>query len=323
MWIPHWSVRAGLAGVLGTLPTDLALPRLRAMLEDADRRVIPAVLSALVAVRAPEAAALSLELLQHEDAVIRTAAPEQLGLLRPPEGIPALVSAYRTSAGAAASAARLAMVDALARYGSADAVAALRTALSDDEWLVRMRVAGRLAELDPANAYGDQIGLAPGVSWDDALRLADPDVSPQVFLDTDKGTIQIELAVIDAPVATDTFASLAASGYFDGLPFHEVVANGFVRGGDPRGDGHGGPGYTIRDEVSERPFLRGTVGLARDAPEAGGSQFFITLTPQPQMDARYTVLGRVISGMEVVDRLAQWDVIRRTRVWDGVSRRGR
>ena len=208
---PHWSVRAELARVLGTLPTDLALPRLRGMLEDPDRRVTPAVLSALVAVRAPEAAALSLELLRNDDAVIRMVAAEQLGLLRPPEGLSALVAAYRTSAGAAASAVRVAIVDALARYGTADAVAALRAALPDDDWRVRVRAAGRLAALDPANAYGDQIGTAPGVSREVALRLVDPEVSPQVFLDTDKGTIQIELAVSDAPVATETFATLAAS----------------------------------------------------------------------------------------------------------------
>ena len=83
--------------------------------------------------------------------------------------------------------------------------------------------------------------------------------------------------------------------------------------------GEGGPGYTIRDELNELPYLRGTVGMALDWEDTGGSQFFITHSPQPHLDARYTVFGRVVSGMDVVDRLAQWDVIRNVRIRDGVN----
>ncbi len=77
-----------------------------------------------------------------------------------------------------------------------------------------------------------------------------------------------------------------------------------VQDGDPRGDGEGGPGYTIRDEINMRPYLRGTVGMALDWKDTGGSQFFITHSPQPHLDGRYTVFGHVVNGMEVVDRLA-------------------
>nr|HPK72525.1 peptidylprolyl isomerase [Vicinamibacterales bacterium] len=83
--------------------------------------------------------------------------------------------------------------------------------------------------------------------------------------------------------------------------------------------GEGGPGYTLRDEINMLPYLRGTVGMALDGPDTGGSQFFITHSPQPHLDAKYTVFGRVVAGMEAVDRLRQWDVIRRVRVWDGVE----
>ena len=92
-----------------------------------------------------------------------------------------------------------------------------------------------------------------------------------------------------------------------------------VQGGDPRGDGEGGPGYTIRDEINQRPYMRGTVGMALDWADTGGSQFFITHSPQPHLDGRYTVFGRVVAGMDVVDRLTQWDMIRSVRVWDGVD----
>ena len=102
--------------------------------------------------------------------------------------------------------------------------------------------------------------------------------------------------------------ALARKGYFNGLEIHRVVPNFVVQDGDPRGDGEGGPGYTIRDELNERPYLRGTVGMALEWPDTGGSQFFITHSPQPHLDASYTVFGHVVNGMDVVDRIKQGDV---------------
>jgi cyclophilin family peptidyl-prolyl cis-trans isomerase len=139
-----------------------------------------------------------------------------------------------------------------------------------------------------------------------------------VFLDTDRGTIQIELAVLDAPLTVENFITLARKGYFNGLSVHRVVPDFVVQDGDPRGDGEGGPGYSIRDEMNERPYLRGTVGMALDPwPDTGGSQYFIAHSPQPHLDAKYTVFGRVIAGMDIVDQIEPWDVIRKVRVWDG------
>jgi cyclophilin family peptidyl-prolyl cis-trans isomerase len=139
-----------------------------------------------------------------------------------------------------------------------------------------------------------------------------------VYVDTDKGTFQIELAVLDAPLTAFSFITLARKGFFDGLSIHRVVPGFVLQDGDPRGDGEGGPGYTLRDEINERPYLRGTVGMALDWKETGGSQYFITYGPQPHLDGRYTVFGHVITGMEVVEQLRPWDVVRRVRVWDGV-----
>ena len=133
----------------------------------------------------------------------------------------------------------------------------------------------------------------------------------------DRGVVQIELAMLDAPLAVAEFVRMAREGFFTGLAVHRVVPNFVVQTGDPRGDGEGGPGFTLRDELSERPYVRGTVGLALDWSDTAGSQFFIAHLPQPQLDARYTVIGRVVSGMDIVDGLQQWDVIRRVRVWDG------
>ena len=146
-----------------------------------------------------------------------------------------------------------------------------------------------------------------------------PRFSPHAYIETDKGTIEIELAVLDAPLTVDNFITLARKGFFNGVAIHRVVPDFVVQDGDPRGDGEGGPGYTIRDEINQRPYLRGTVGMALDWQDTGGSQFFITHSPQPHLDGRYTVFGHVVNGMDVVDRLVPGDVMRRVRIRDGVT----
>jgi cyclophilin family peptidyl-prolyl cis-trans isomerase len=199
----------------------------------------------------------------------------------------------------------------------------LKSAFTDKDWSVRVRSAMLLKALDPAAAADADAQIRPApttlpAETYQAARVVDPAVSTQVYIETDRGTIQIELAVIDAPLTVENFIALARKQYFNGLSIHRVVPNFVIQDGDPRGDGEGAPGYTIRDELNERPYLRGTVGMALDPwPDSGGSQWFITHSPQPHLDGKYTVFGRVISGMEVVDQIQQWDVIRFMRVWDG------
>ena len=113
--------------------------------------------------------------------------------------------------------------------------------------------------------------------------------------------------------------ALARKGLLNGQQVHRVVPNFVMQDGDPRGDGEGGPGYTIRDELNDRPYLRGTVGMALAWRDTGGSQFFITHSPQPHLDAKYTVFGHVVNGLDVVDRIQVGDTIQRVRVWDGRS----
>jgi len=109
----------------------------------------------------------------------------------------------------------------------------------------------------------------------------------------------------------DSFITLARKGFFNNLTFHRVVPNFVIQGGDPRGDGEGGPGYQIRCEINTRPYTRGAVGMALSGKDTGGSQFFITHSPQPHLDGGYTVFGQVTSGMDVVDRIARGDLIKR------------
>ncbi|MBL8192021.1 MAG: peptidylprolyl isomerase [Acidobacteria bacterium] len=131
---------------------------------------------------------------------------------------------------------------------------------------------------------------------------------------TDKGAITMELFPAEAPITVDSFIALARKGYFNGVTFHRVVPNFVIQGGDPRGDGEGGPGYQIRCEVNTRAYGRGAVGMALSGKDTGGSQFFITHSPQPHLDGGYTVFGQVTKGMEVVDRIARGDAIKRITI---------
>ena len=119
------------------------------------------------------------------------------------------------------------------------------------------------------------------------------------------GAIVIELAKDQAPKTVENFITLAKKGFYDGLIFHRVIPGFMIQGGDPSGNGTGGPGYTFPDEFS--PALRhsaaGTVSMANAGPNTNGSQFFITLAPTPWLDNRHSVFGRVVQGQDVVEKI--------------------
>jgi cyclophilin family peptidyl-prolyl cis-trans isomerase/HEAT repeat protein len=317
----HWSVRAAAASILATVEPERATPRLTAMLAEKDVRVLPAAIDALARIKAADLGPRLLAFLKHDDVMVRAAAAVAIGELKVPGAEPALIEAYAAGARDGMYQARCGALTAITKYGVTAAMPVLKQALGDKDWAVRVRARTLIHELDPAVDVSLGIRPAPtrpAASYDGPAMVS-PAVSPHVFIDTDKGTVEIELAVLDAPQAAANFLALAQSGHFSGVPIHRVVANFVVQDGDNRGDGEGSPGYTIRDEINERPYLRGTVGMALDWADTGGSQFFITHSPQPHLDGRYTVFGHVVAGMECVDRLQQWDVIRRVRTWDGVE----
>lgn len=315
---PDWTVRAAVATALGTLGERGAGP-LAPYLSDSDQRVIPAALRALVAAKAPDAAKQVFARLESDDPGVRAAAATLLGELAPAGAAAALTTAYDAAKDDPDIDGRVAILAALVKMKADEARPLLTAALADRDWAVRLKARELLLELDPRAAAEPQ-RPAP-VRYDRAIyaALAAPTVSPRAFIDTAKGTVEIALHVLDAPVTVHNFIELARKGFFNGARIHRVVADFVVQDGDPRGDGNGGPGYTIRDELNELPYLRGTVGMALAGPDTGGSQFFITHSPQPHLDARYTVFGQVVAGMDVVDRLQQDDVIQRIRVWDGVT----
>ena len=129
------------------------------------------------------------------------------------------------------------------------------------------------------------------------------------------GEITIEFFPADAPNTVDNFAKLAKEGFYDNLAFHRVVPGFVAQGGDPKGSGTGGPGYTIKAEFNKNKHVRGSVAMARSAhPDSAGSQFYITYGPQPHLDGSYTVFGRVVSGMEHVDQIRQGDRMKSVRI---------
>lgn len=130
-----------------------------------------------------------------------------------------------------------------------------------------------------------------------------------VEIRTAQGAIRVRLDCPQAPMTCLNFLNLVGQGYYDGLTFHRVVPDFVIQGGDPRGDGTGGPGYSIRDEINRLRYGRGVLGMALAGPDTGGSQFFLTLSPQPHLDGGYTAFGEVVSGGEVLDRIRLGDRI--------------
>jgi peptidyl-prolyl cis-trans isomerase B (cyclophilin B) len=129
------------------------------------------------------------------------------------------------------------------------------------------------------------------------------------------GEIAIEFFPDDAPKTVENFVTLAKKGFYDGTTFHRVEPGFVVQGGDPKGNGTGGPGYTIKDEFNKQKHVRGVVAMARtQAPNSAGSQFYITLAPAHFLDGQYTVFGKVTSGMEIVDKVKVGDKMKSVKI---------
>jgi cyclophilin family peptidyl-prolyl cis-trans isomerase/HEAT repeat protein len=323
---PVWWVRAALAGALGDVGDAMSVGILHAMLQDEDARVIPAVLAALVKARGRDALDTLVRRLEHPDLGVRLAAAEGITRLRA-QGLTApLLAAWQRGLadGDGEIEARLAAVSALAAQTEAAATEALATVARQDPCrAVRARAATALRERgDETIAPGPEAVERPALDYRIAMAPYNPQpgvalYTPRVFLHTRRGTVEIHLDVVESPLTAASFIALARRGFYDGLVFHRVDPGFVVQGGCPRGDGNGGPGYVLRSEITRQPFGRGSVGIATSGKDTGGSQFFITLAPQPHLDGEYTRFGTVVSGMDVVDRIRPGDVIERVDVWAG------
>lgn len=137
----------------------------------------------------------------------------------------------------------------------------------------------------------------------------DPKKSYTATIETARGNIVIELYPQNAPKTVNNFVFLAKEGFYDGVLFHRVIKDFMIQGGDPTGTGRGGPGYKFEDETKGNPLKHGTgfLSMANAGPNTNGSQFFITHAPQPHLDGKHTVFGKVIEGQSVVDAIKQGD----------------
>jgi peptidyl-prolyl cis-trans isomerase B (cyclophilin B) len=144
----------------------------------------------------------------------------------------------------------------------------------------------------------------------------DPKKSYKATIDTDKGTIELELYPQYAPKTVNNFVFLAKDGYYEGVTFHRVISNFMIQGGDPTGTGRGGPGYKFEDELSGNPLKHetGSLSMANAGPNTNGSQFFITHSPQPHLNGKHTVFGKVVSGQDVVNKIQQGDTIKSIKI---------
>ena len=318
-----WQRRAAAATLDGLGRAAEAIQRVDGSLHDSDGRVRAAATEALAdladsaSVRSAARARLRA-LLSDPDFVVRATALTALAKGVSIDDFAAAVASYQIASRDADLDARLAF------WTLADsALRAHGTRLPDSITAALATIARPADPLERARAAN----IPRFVSWRDSTSSPSEDAwyrararealarrAPIARIETERGTLELVLLPADAPVTVHNFVSLAKRGYFDGQLFHRVVPNFVIQAGDPRGDGNGGPGYAIRDELNPHRYARGTLGMALSGPNTGGSQFFVTHSPQPHLDGGYTVFGQLRAGGEVLDRIVQGDRIVRITI---------
>lgn len=277
---------------------------------------ISPVLRAYAAFTPDDLDSILRRLLTNLDVIVRATSAELIGQQAPNEpNRRALIAALPRAMRDADNDAALAILDALAKQKSKEANDAIKTALDSKDHLVRRRAVSLLKQ-NGVGDFSDRIGTVQTRNTESVYRRAIARIGkkPTATVVTSKGSFTIEFMPEEAPLNVDNFLQLAKRRYFNGQTVPRVVPNFVVQAGDPRGDQNGGPGYTIRCEINEVPYERAAVGMALSGKDTGGSQWFVTHSPQPHLDGGYTVFGRVVRGMEVVDRIARGDRIVRVIV---------
>ena len=316
-----WKRRAAMVEVDGaTSGPSRVLAKVERWIADGDGRVRAAAFGAIadVADSAPTRVAARARLraaLTDPDVDVRATALGALSHAATHDDLLAALPAYSASLADGDNDARLAfwtLTDSALRRPVNDSVAPRLAKLARPSDPLERVLAARIPRFA---AWRDSTGTARPLEWYEArAREAMSGRRSVASIETDRGTMELALFSDDAPLTVHNFVTLARRGYFDGQRFHRVVPNFVVQGGDPRGDGNGGPGYAIRDEINRHRYHRGTLGMALSGPNTGGSQFFVAHSPQPHLDGGYTVFGQLVSGAETLDRIVQGDRIVRITV---------
>ena len=320
---PIWQHRSAAAELDGIGAASEAITRLTRPLKDPDGRVRAAATGAIatLAESASVAGAARTELralARDPDFVVRANALGALAHNASAEDLAAALASYAVAAHDRDLDARLAfwtLVDSALARVSSPLPDSLTRALSAIARPAEPLERSRAASISRFSSWRDSTGTARARSWYEARAQESLDARARLaHIVTDRGTLVLALFPAEAPITVDNFVTLARRGYFDGQAFHRVVPNFVVQAGDPRGDGNGGPGYAIRDELNPHRYGRGTLGMALSGPNTGGSQFFVTHSPQPHLDGGYTVFGQLQSGGDVLDRIVQGDRIVRITI---------
>ncbi len=307
------------SGSAGDKTVKAAQNELAAMLQKPNlpTLAISDVLQAYAGYKAADVDQYARRFLQSNDVVVRSTAAEILGNQKASEEnsrllIIALARALRDKD---SNDAALAVLGALGKQKTSVANEAIKTALNSTDHLIRRRAVS-LLKTNVVGDFADRIGTVQtrNTALDYRRAMARIGKHPTATIVTTHGSFTIEFSPDEAPLTVDNFLQLAKRGYFNGQTIPRVVPNFVIQTGDPRGDQNGGPGYQIRCEINQTPFERAAVGMALSGKDTGGSQWFVTHSPQPHLDGGYTVFGRVIRGMEVVDSIVRGDVIRRVIV---------
>jgi cyclophilin family peptidyl-prolyl cis-trans isomerase len=321
-----WRLRAAAARAFALLERP-AGPRFDRLIRDPDPRVVNAALQAAIDEAGDSVAPLRPLLvaqLATGDAIVRSTALTALARIADPSLLPPLLDAYdraqRDTLNDAALAA-VAAIGAVAREGTHPARAFFARFPRSADALVRSRVAESFDSAAVAAAWGAALPVDTERSPAEYRALVDELVAPvlaggaapAVAVETAGGTIVLRLFPLEATLTVESFLTLARTGYFDGQEWPRVVGNFVVQGGDPRGDTSGGPGYTIRDEINRHRYGVGTLGMALAGRDTGGSQFFVTHSPQPHLDGIYAVFGEVETGQELTERILPAHTIDRIR----------
>jgi cyclophilin family peptidyl-prolyl cis-trans isomerase len=284
---------------------------------------IPDVLRALAAFKPQDLASVAIGQLRESDVIIRGTAADLLGDLPPSEEITrALAAAWPQAANDTLNDAALSILDTLGKQKSAAANNLIKEALKSGDQLIRRRAVS-LLKANGAGDFSAQIGTVQTRNTEAEYKraLARIGKTTRAVVTTSKGSFTIDLLPDVAPLTVDNFVQLAQRDYFRNITIHRVVPNFVIQDGDPRGDGNGGPGYQIRCEINQVPYDRAAVGMALSGKDTGGSQWFVTHSPQPHLDGGYTVFGRVVTGMDVVDRIVRGDVIQSITIKQGPVRK--
>ncbi|HSJ30881.1 MAG TPA: peptidylprolyl isomerase [Longimicrobiales bacterium] len=324
----RWLLRMHAARALGRARPAEAAPALRQLARDQHPLVAAEALAAVrsIADSIPDARRIFIEQLGAAHPLVRAAATRGLSASAGAADLDLLLQAYDRARQDSVRDAAVAAVQALAgarragvpvertfflRFGGGgpprDAVVHRLIMDSIGEPPAAWREPASPIRVQPAAFYEGIIRtyVAPVLAGAPPVR---------AVIATTHGDIVLELASADAPLTVHNFVSLIERGYYTGTRWHRVVPNFVIQDGDPRGDGSGGPGYAIRDEINPLRYMRGTLGMALSGPDTGGSQYFITHSPQPHLDGGYTVFGSVVDGLDVVDRVVQDDPILSMRV---------